>query len=117
MQTLIILIHVIVSIALIMIVLLQTGKGADMGAAFGGATQTLFGGAGPAPLLGKITTVAAVIFMITSLYLAYVSANPSAGSVVRNVRTTEIPVQGTPTQGAPAQAPEGAPAQQEPAGE
>ena len=63
--------HVIVSIALIMIVLLQTGKGADMGAAFGGgSSQTLFGSSCASTFLGKSTTVAAVIFMLTSFVLA-----------------------------------------------
>jgi preprotein translocase subunit SecG len=109
MYALLIIVHVVASIALVMIVLLQTGKGADMGAAFGGATQTLFGGAGPAPLLGKITTVAAVVFMVTSLSLAYISANPSAGSMVRNVKTS-----GQPAQSAPAQAPGGAQSQEVP---
>ncbi|MBN2107998.1 MAG: preprotein translocase subunit SecG [Deltaproteobacteria bacterium] len=98
MYALLILVHVVASISLILIVLLQTGKGADMGAAFGGATQTLFGGAGPAPLLGKITTAAAVIFMVTSLSLAYITANPSAGSLVKNVKTTEQPAQSAPAQ-------------------
>ncbi|MBN1903689.1 MAG: preprotein translocase subunit SecG [Deltaproteobacteria bacterium] len=66
----IILLHVIVCIALIFIVLLQKGKGADMGAAFGGSSQAVFGGAGASSFLSKITTAAAVIFMITSLLLA-----------------------------------------------
>jgi preprotein translocase subunit SecG len=71
-----IVIHVIVCIALIMIVLLQTGKGADMGAAFGGGgSQTLFGATGASTFLGKATTVAAVIFMLTSLTLAYRSSH------------------------------------------
>jgi preprotein translocase subunit SecG len=112
MYALLIIVHVFASIALVMIVLLQTGKGADMGAAFGGASQTLFGGAGPAPLLGKITTVAAVVFMVTSLSLAYISANPSAGSMVKNVNTSELPVQS-----APAQAPGSAQPQEAPAAE
>ena len=60
-------------IALIMIVLLQTGKGADMGAAFGGATQTVFGSSGPAGFLNKLTTAVAILFMITSLTLCYFS--------------------------------------------
>jgi len=98
MTALIVAVHVIVSIALILIVLLQTGKGAEMGAAFGGSSQTVFGGAGPAPLLGKITTIAAVIFLLTSLILAYLSANPMGGSVVKEVRpaaeqTETMPVQ------------------------
>ena len=65
--------HVIVCVALIMIVLLQTGKGAEMGAAFGGSTQTVFGSSGPAGFLNKLTTGVAVFFMITSLTLCYLS--------------------------------------------
>ena len=65
--------HVIVCIALIMIVLLQTGKGAEMGAAFGGSTQTVFGSSGPAGFLNKLTTGVAIFFMITSLSLCYLS--------------------------------------------
>ncbi len=79
-------IHIFVCIALILIVLLQTGKGAEMGAAFGGASQTIFGGAGPAPFLTKITTGAAIIFMITSLLLAYMSARPSTSSIMKDVK-------------------------------
>jgi len=85
-------VHVIVSVTLILIVLLQSGKGAEMGAAFGGAAQTVFGGSGPAPLLGKITTFAAVIFMVTSLSLAYLSANPTGGSIMKGAETV-IPKQ------------------------
>ena len=86
MYILFVMIHVIVCIALILIVLLQTGKGAEMGAAFGGASQTIFGGAGPAPFLTKITTGAAIIFMITSLLLAYMSARPSSSSIMKDVK-------------------------------
>jgi preprotein translocase subunit SecG len=66
-----------------MIVLLQTGKGADMGAAFGGgASQTLFGSTGASTFLSKATTVAAIVFMLTSLALAYISTNRTKGSVL-----------------------------------
>jgi len=86
MTALIITIHVIVSIALILIVLLQTGKGADMGAVFGGAgSQALFGNTGAATFLGKMTTVAAVVFMITSLSLAYISKSGTK-SVVSDIK-------------------------------
>jgi len=68
-----IVLHVIVCILLILIVLLQTGKGAEMGAAFGGATQTVFGSSGPAGFLNKLTTVVAILFMVTSLILCYLS--------------------------------------------
>ena len=86
MTALIITIHVIVCIALILIVLLQTGKGADMGAVFGGAgSQALFGNTGAATFLGKMTTVAAVVFMITSLTLAYISKS-GGKSVVSDIQ-------------------------------
>ena len=82
MTTILVLIHVIVCIALIMIVLLQTGKGADMGAAFGGgSSQTLFGSTGASTFLSKATTAAAIIFMITSLVLAYLSSHRATGTV------------------------------------
>lgn len=78
-----IIIHLVVCVALIMIVLLQTGKGADMGAAFGGgASQTLFGSTGASTFLSKLTTVAAIIFMITSLGLAYYSSRRTQGSIM-----------------------------------
>ena len=63
--------HIVICLLLIFIVLIQSGKGADMGAAFGGSSQTLFGSAGPATFLGKMTSVVATVFMITSLWLAY----------------------------------------------
>jgi preprotein translocase subunit SecG len=66
-----IILHVLVCVALIMIVLLQSGKGAQMGAAFGGSSQTIFGSPGAAGFLTKVTTVAAVVFMLTSLLLAF----------------------------------------------
>jgi preprotein translocase subunit SecG len=70
-----------------MIVLLQTGKGADMGAAFGGgSSQTLFGTTGASTFLSKATTVAAVVFMMTSLTLAYISSHRTPGSVMTDVK-------------------------------
>jgi preprotein translocase subunit SecG len=91
MMTFLIILHIFVSIALILIVLLQTGKGADMGAAFGGSAQTVFGASGPAPFLGKITTAAAVVFMLTSLSLAYFSSNPMGGSIVDSIKSAPVP--------------------------
>jgi len=79
-----IVIHVVVSFALILIVLLQTGKGAEMGAGFGGGSnQTIFGSRGTATFLSKITTGAAVMFMLTSLSLAIMTKNRS-NSVIRD---------------------------------
>ncbi len=77
-MTVIVVIHVLVCIALILIVLLQAGKGAEMGAAFGGASQTIFGSAGAMGFLSKLTTFAAVIFMITSLLLTLSSTRRSS---------------------------------------
>ncbi len=83
MSVILIMIHVIASIALIMIVLLQTGKGTDMGAAFGGgSSQTLFGSTGASTFLSKATTVAAIVFMITSLSLAYLSSHKKEKSIM-----------------------------------
>jgi len=98
-MTIIIVIHVLVCIALILIVLLQAGKGAEMGAAFGGASQTIFGSAGAMGFLSKLTTVAAVIFMITSLLLTF-SSTKRASTIMRErpvpsapMAPSEIPVQ------------------------
>lgn len=75
--------HIIVSIALIIIVLLQAGKGADLGATFGtGSSQSLFGAGGGSTFLGKLTASAAIIFMVTSLSLAYLSGKSGGSSVM-----------------------------------
>ena len=98
MTTILIVAHVIVCFFLICIVLLQQGKGADIGASFGGSNQSVFGTEGPIPLLNKITTLAAIIFMGTSITLAYLSANKSSGSVMKDVQVEQqIPA----TQAAP----------------
>ncbi len=70
--------HVIVSAILISMVLLQKGKGADIGAAFGGASNTVFGPRGAQSFLSKLTTGAAIIFMLTSLTLAFTTAKRSS---------------------------------------
>jgi preprotein translocase subunit SecG len=99
MSALLVIVHVIVCIALILIVLLQTGKGADMGAAFGGGgSQTLFGSTGASSFLGKATTGAAVVFMVSSLSLAYVSTNRVGGSVMERVETPAAPAETAPAQ-------------------
>jgi preprotein translocase subunit SecG len=77
-------VHILVCLLLILIVLLQTGRGADLGAAFGGgSSQTLFGSSGPGGFLTKITTAVAIIFMATSIGLAYFSSHRSTGSVMQ----------------------------------
>jgi preprotein translocase subunit SecG len=85
MYTITVVFHVLACLALILIVLLQTGKGAEMGAAFGGASQTLFGGSGGTTFLSKLTTGAAIAFMITCLGLTYLSTGPSTKSVMEDV--------------------------------
>ncbi len=83
MTTIVVALHITVCILLILIVLLQSGKGAEMGVSIGGGGgQTLFGAAGPATILTKITTAIAIIFMVTSLTLAYLSGHQSESSVM-----------------------------------
>lgn len=90
MTTILIIIHIFVSLFLVGIVLLQQGKGANAGATLGGGgggSQTMFGSEGPMPLMNKITTGAAIIFMVTSISLAYISAHKSGSSVMQDVET------------------------------
>ena len=93
MTALLLTLHIIVCIALIAIVLLQGGKGADIGATFGaGASNTVFGAAGGQNFLGKLTTGAAIIFMLTSLTLAYFYGQPGSSSVMpTSVAPTQAP--------------------------
>jgi preprotein translocase subunit SecG len=96
--------HVLVATILIFMVLLQKGKGADIGAAFGGASQTIFGPRGAQSFMAKITTGAAVIFMVTSLTLAINSAKKS--SVMKGIQSTEQSLPGAaPLAPAPTPAP------------
>ena len=83
MATFILIIHLIVCFFLITIVLIQGGKGAELGAAFGGSSQTLFGARGAATFFSKLTTGAAIVFMLTSFSLALVTSRGS--SVVKSV--------------------------------
>jgi preprotein translocase subunit SecG len=96
--------HIIVSAILIAMVLLQKGKGADIGAAFGGASNTVFGPRGAQSFLAKLTTTAAIIFMITSFFLAITSARKSSvmESVTPPAQTQQAPVQLPPPAEAPA---------------
>jgi preprotein translocase subunit SecG len=71
--------HIIVCITLILIVLLQAGKGANMGAAFGGSSQTVFGSSGAGTFLGKLTAAVAIIFMLTSITLTYTASRKPSG--------------------------------------
>lgn len=76
MQQLILILHILVAIAIIALVLLQHGRGADVGASFGsGASNTMFGSAGALPFLMKVTVVCAAIFFATSISLSYLAAH------------------------------------------
>jgi preprotein translocase subunit SecG len=77
-QILITILHVAMCVVLILVVLLQAGKGANMGAVFGGSSQTVFGSSGPGTFLGKMTTIVATVFMITSLALSYSAIHKSS---------------------------------------
>ncbi|MDR0379116.1 MAG: preprotein translocase subunit SecG [Candidatus Accumulibacter sp.] len=86
--SIILLIHVLSALGIIGLVLIQHGKGADMGAAFGsGASGSLFGATGSANFLSRTTAILAVVFFLTSLSLAYVAANKpkTSGSVMEGV--------------------------------
>jgi preprotein translocase subunit SecG len=75
--------HVIVCIILVLVVLLQSGKGADLAGAFGGgATQTAFGSRGPASFLSKMTAGSAIIFMLTSISLAMITTRTETKSIL-----------------------------------
>ena len=85
-------IDVLLAIGIIGLILIQHGKGADVGAAFGsGASGTVFGSQGSASFLTRVTAILATLFFVNSLALAYLASNrPVAESVIDNVEQTEI---------------------------
>jgi preprotein translocase subunit SecG len=93
--TLIIVAHVLIALAIIGLVLLQHGKGADMGSGFGGgASSSLFGATGSANFLSRTTAVLAAVFFVTSLGLAYLaSERPRASGTVMDKGRSEAPAQ------------------------
>lgn len=99
MQTLILTLHIIVCFLLVILVLLQSGK-EGMGVIFGGGNSSVFGSAGAGGILAKLTTLMAIIFVITSLSYTYVTSNHTGSeSAVLNVTIEEPP---TPKQETPA---------------
>ncbi|MBM2802860.1 MAG: protein translocase subunit [Deltaproteobacteria bacterium] len=84
MITAITIIHVIVSIGLILVVLLQTGKGAEVGAVFGGSSATIFGSSGAGNFLTRLTTAMAIVFMMTSLTLGYFAGKKPTATIFDN---------------------------------
>jgi preprotein translocase subunit SecG len=90
MYVLLTILHILVCIFLILVVLLQSGKGQDLASSFGGgSSQTVFGSAGPATALSRATTVVAIMFMLTSLGLAIMST--TARSIMDTAPIPEPP--------------------------
>ncbi len=79
--TLVVVLHIVVSLGLILVVLLQTGKGAEMGAVFGGSSATIFGSSGAGTFLTRLTTGMAIVFMLTSLTLGYFTGKAPTSSI------------------------------------
>jgi preprotein translocase subunit SecG len=97
MATFLLVIHIFVSFSLIFIVLIQGGKGAQMGAAFGGgSSNTVFGSRGATSFLSKATTGVAILFMLTSLLLAIANVKGKGGSIIKDTPAGTAPI----TQGA-----------------
>ncbi len=92
METLLLTVHYLLCFFLIVIILLQAGKGADIGALFGGASQTVFGGRGPTTFLNRVTVGVAVGFLVTSISLAHIAKNRSGTSVLESATTSETGV-------------------------
>ncbi|HNP61226.1 MAG TPA: preprotein translocase subunit SecG [Nitrospirales bacterium] len=88
MYTLTVILHIIVCFLMIAAILLQAGKGAEIGASFGGSSQTVFGSRGPGTFLSKITVGAAIVFMLTSLSLALLSKQANTSSTVIDLHPT-----------------------------
>lgn len=89
MYTLAVIVHVVVCFLMIAAILLQAGKGAEIGAAFGGSSQTVFGSRGPGTFLSKVTVGAAIIFMVTSMGLAILSKERTFSSTVLDLNKKE----------------------------
>ena len=105
MHTLLVIIHVFACFLMIGAILLQSGKGAEIGAAFGGSSQTVFGSRGPANFLSKFTVVVAVVFMLTSLTLAILAKEKNFASTVIDLKKKETSQPASPTPAAPEEKP------------
>jgi preprotein translocase subunit SecG len=98
METLLVVVHVFLSVGVIGLVLMQQGKGADMGAAFGsGASATLFGARGAANFLSRTTGILAGLFFLTSLAMAWVALNKVQARGIMERAAQEAPAVVTPT--------------------
>ena len=82
--------HYIICVLLIILILLQVGKGANIGAVFGGGgSQSVFGGRGPTTFLNKATAIIAMLFLVTSIIMAHISRQKSSESVLDKVSTAQ----------------------------
>ena len=116
MYTALVVLHIIVAFIMVSVILLQSGKGADIGAAFGGSSQTVFGARGASTMLSKLTAIAATIFMATSLTLAILSKQKNSSSTIGLDKPPAAAAPATPASGTAAPAPsQAAPAAAEPA--
>src|SRR5215475_12494849 len=106
MYTIITIVHVLACIFLVLVVLLQTGKGADMGAVFGGSSSTVFGSSGAGTFLTRLTTGTAIVFMLTSLSLTYFSARRNTATVFDTAPPAAAPAPEAPAPAEPAPQPE-----------
>lgn len=107
MTILLTIVHVIVCLLLVLIVLLQSGKGADLAGAFGGGgSQTAFGARGTATFLSKLTTGAAIVFMLTAFSLSLFSSRRGGSSVMERAKApaTKQSAPASPAQKTPAAA-------------
>ncbi|PIQ95842.1 MAG: preprotein translocase subunit SecG [Nitrospinae bacterium CG11_big_fil_rev_8_21_14_0_20_56_8] len=99
METAITILHVFVTLFLILVILLQAGKGAAMGSGLGaGSSQTMFGSSGAGNFLSKLTSGVAILFMVTSLTLAFMSSKKDSTSIIGNM---EVPAAGAPAPAVP----------------
>ena len=114
MHTAMVVFHIIICIGMILVVLLQTGKGADMGAAFGGSSQTVFGSSGAGTFLGKLTAAIAIIFMLTSITLTY-TASRKTSNLMEGVTAPVTRQEAPAAPAAPAATPGAIPAEKAPA--
>ena len=103
--------HILAALILIFTVIIQGGKGADLGAGFGGASQTVFGSGGTTTFFTKFTAWLAAFFMLSSIGLAYLSAHQHGQSVIPKVAEQSAPTAPeAPGAATTEKAPEAAPA-------
>ena len=113
-ETILVVVQVLVAVALCGLILLQHGKGADMGAAFGsGSSGSLFGAAGSANFLSRSTSILAAVFFLTSLGLTYLGTTHAKSGlqqgVMQDTPATKVPDGAVPAPAVPAPAPAGTP--------